>query len=332
MTSSLKRTRDDGDDTIGPHILSCLRDSKHTFSRNVKMPWERQFLGPMDVINNVFSMPAPVRELSERCISPGDGGERSDGGDVQSAFRKAGLKLVKTCDERLWIERLSAERKAAVRKWTSLIASEPAAWDVAIRFYSQGDMTYATGGLSQSIQDALMGKASSTLHSRVNPLFRLVKFCDDHGRKAFPVSEGIIYDYLKSDETFAPTFPKSLLISLSFAKHILGLRGEVDLATTGRCKGVTHSFFVKKRRLVQRPALSVAQVKKLENVVMDGNAGISDRIAAGFFCFTLYSRARYSDALRTLCCEMDWQSGSLRRMHREQKRARHWRERPGSYH
>ena len=100
MTSSLKRTRDDGDDTIGPHILSCLRDSKHTFSRNVKMPWERQFLGPMDVINNVFSMPAPVRELSERCISPGDSGERSEGGDVQSAFRKAGLKLVKTCDEK----------------------------------------------------------------------------------------------------------------------------------------------------------------------------------------------------------------------------------------
>ena len=58
-------------------------------------------------------------------------------------------------------------------------------------------MTYDTGGLSQSIEDALMGKASSTLHSRVSRLFRLVKFCDDHGRKAFPISEGVIYDYFQ---------------------------------------------------------------------------------------------------------------------------------------
>ena len=109
----------------------------------------------------------------------------------------------------------------------------------------------------------------------------------------------------KSDETFAPTFPKSLLISFSFAKHILGLRGDVDLATTGRCKGVTHIFFVKKRRLVQRPALSVAQVTKLEHIVVDESEGVSDRIAAGFFCFTLYSRARYSDALSVVRLTQD---------------------------
>ena len=48
---------------------------------------------------------------------------------------------------------------------------------------------------------------------------------------------------------------------------------------------------------MQRPPLSVAQVARLEKVVMDENRGVADRIAAGFFCFTLYSRARYSDAL-----------------------------------
>eukprot|EP00435_Cladocopium_sp_Y103_P013914 s2855_g3.t1 len=296
MQSSLKRMRDELEDTIGPHILSCLRESKHVFSNNIKMPWERQFVGPVDVVRNVFKLPVPLRELSQNAVAYNDTGSQHDSIEVGSAFRKAGLKLVKTCDERLWSERLSAERKAAIRKWTSLIASEPAAWDVAIKFFSQGDMAYATGGLSQSIQDALAGKASSTLHSRVKPLFRLVKFCNDHGRKAFPVNEAVIYDYLKSDDNFAPTFPRSLLISLSFAKHVLGLRGDVESAITGRCKGVTHNFFVKKRRLLQRPALSVAQVIRLENVVMDEGAGMADRIAAGFFCFTLYSRARYSDA------------------------------------
>ena len=305
MSCSLKRTRDEPDDIIGPHILSCLRGSKHAFSNNIKMPWERQFVGPVDVVRKVFKLPDAVRELSENAVGYSDVANQCDSNDVGSAFKKAGLKLVKTCDERLWNERLSAERKAAIRKWTSLIASEPAAWDVAIKFFSQGDMAYATGGLSQSIQDALAGKASSTLHSRVNPLCRLAKFCSEHNRKAFPVFEAAVYDFLKSDDNFAPTFPKSLLISLAFAKHVLGLRGDVEDATSGRCKGVTQIFFVKKRRLVQRPALSVAQVIRLEKTVVDENIGMADRVAAGFFCFALYSRARYSDALSVVKLTQD---------------------------
>eukprot|EP00435_Cladocopium_sp_Y103_P044744 s612_g12.t1 len=174
------------------------------------MPWERQFVGPVDVVRNVFSLPIPVRELSETAVAYNSASDQHDSVEVSSAFKKAGLKLVKTCDERLWSERLSAERKAAVRKWTSLIASEPAAWDVAIKFFSQGDMAYATGGLSQSIQDALAGKASSTLHSRVNPLCRFSRFCMDHGQKAFPVSEAVVCDYLKSDDSFALYLPQEL--------------------------------------------------------------------------------------------------------------------------
>ena len=186
MSSSLKRTRDETDDIIGPHILSCLKESKHAFSNNIRMPWDRQFLGPVDVVKSVFKLPVAVRELADNMVVYNDVEDQADGAEVSSAFRKAGLKLVRTCDERLWSERLSAERKAAVRKWTSLIASEPSAWDVAIKFYSQGDMSYATGGLAQSIQDALAGKASSTLHARVNPLCRLVKFCGEHDKRVFP--------------------------------------------------------------------------------------------------------------------------------------------------
>eukprot|EP00435_Cladocopium_sp_Y103_P045840 s612_g13.t1 len=38
---------------------------------------------------------------------------------------------------------------------------------------------------------------------------------------------------------------------------------------------------------------------------MNGPAGLSDRIAAGFFCFTLYARARYSDALSVVKLQQD---------------------------
>ena len=152
-----KRTWDDasgqhaGSDTVGAHLLSCLRTSKHAFSSNMMMPWERQFLGPVDVVKNVFKLPVPVRELSENTFSKAPEVEDLEL-RVGSSFRKAGLKLVKACDEKLWSDRLSAERKAAIRKWTSLVAADPAAWDIAVRFFSQGSMTYATGGLSDSCE------------------------------------------------------------------------------------------------------------------------------------------------------------------------------------
>ena len=70
-----KRTWDDavsqhaGSDTVGAHLLSCLRTSKHAFSSNMMMPWERQFIGPADVVKNVFRLPTPIRELSENTFS-----------------------------------------------------------------------------------------------------------------------------------------------------------------------------------------------------------------------------------------------------------------------
>ena len=95
------------------------------------------------------------------------------------------------------------------------------------------------------------------------------------------------------------------MLSLSFAKHTLGLRGEVDITLYGRVKGVSHAWFLKKRRLVQKAPLSVAQLCHLEKVVEDERRDIADRIAAGFFCFVAYSRARYSDALNVSSLKLD---------------------------
>ena len=166
-------------------------------------------------------------------------------------------------------------------------------------------MIYASGALNDSIRDALAAKASSTLHARVNPLFRFAKFCSEHGRKPWPVKESLVYDFLNSDSGFAPTFPRSLLISLVFAHHLLGLKGEILQAASGRTKGLTHSWFLKKRRLVQKPPLSVMQLKALEKIVVDEERGEQDRMAAGFFVFTTYSRARYSDALSVSALKLD---------------------------
>ncbi|CAE7265821.1 unnamed protein product, partial [Symbiodinium sp. CCMP2456] len=62
------------------------------------------------------------------------------------------------------------------------------------------------------------------------------------------------------------------------------------------------------RRLVQRPPLTVELVQALEDIVL----GVSrvkfndyDRVCAGFFCFAVYARARYSDAQASAALQLD---------------------------
>ena len=112
----------------------------------------------------------------------------------------------------------------------------------------------------------------------------------------------MIYDFLKSDDQFAPTFGRSLLLSLSFARHMLGLMG--DSITGGRVKGLSDQLFSRKRKLLQRAPLSVEQLIQLENTLF-GDASAADKVAAGFFVFMLFARARYSDALSVANMEID---------------------------
>ena len=64
---SLKRTRDssalDSECAIGSHILSCMHQATHAFSNNIKMPWERQFVGPWDRAVKVLTLAKPVKDL-----------------------------------------------------------------------------------------------------------------------------------------------------------------------------------------------------------------------------------------------------------------------------
>ena len=266
------------------------------------MPWERQFVGPLDRASDVWSIAKPVKDLYMPTQAEESNRQHFDNHVRITAFRKAGIRLIRDCDQKLWADRLSNERKAAVRKWTSLVAEQPGAWDIAVRHFSNGDMTQ-TGQLAESVKDALATKASSTLHSRANPMFRFLAFCKEHGLIAFPILEANVYMFLKHQD-FAPTFPRSFLISVAFSFHVLGLRGDRG-ALTGRTKGVAHEWFLKKRKLLQRPPLSVNQVIVLEKIVMDESRHVTDRIAAGFFAFVLYSRARYSDALHVETLKSD---------------------------
>ena len=60
--------------------------------------------------------------------------------------------------------------------------------------------------------------------------------------------------------------------------------------------GLVNSLFLKKRKTVQRPALKVWHVKRLESLACGKDTNnIIDQVAAGFFCNLVFARARFSD-------------------------------------
>ena len=179
---------------------------------------------------------------------------------------------------------------------SSLVLMEVGAWSISRLSPGQDIFNFMGGSLAQSVQDALGIKATSTLHARANPLIRYAAFLKGMGVPAFPVREEAVYMFLKSNPQLAPTFPKSLMTSIAFAKYVLGLTGCDEALSSGRVRGVVAVHFTNKRKLTQRPPLTVDQIRSLEFTVIDKNRSAMDRIAAGFFLLLIFGRLRFSDA------------------------------------
>eukprot|EP00435_Cladocopium_sp_Y103_P073066 s366_g42.t1 len=247
------------------------KDVMEPFSKKVKVFGN---LGPCEV-----PQPVGVEDIfDKRCNSLAD----------------AGIRLMKKTDEKFWEQQISFDRKAAYKKWTALILEDPCSWSVSRPKKGEEVIDMLRQGISESIRGCLGVKATSTLHGRVNPLIRYAQYCKDNGLQPFPIKEHVVYQFLKESDT-APTFPRSLLTSISFAKHVVGLLNSDEVLNSCRTKGHVAIHFTRKRRLVQRPPLSVAQVVCLEKCVCDEIRTMYDRIAAGFFLMLTFGRLRFSD-------------------------------------
>lgn len=284
------------------HIWSANRSSAFT------MPWERTMATPWQACKRMRTVypdmiraampPMPIRPEPE---------QRVDETLEETAFKIAGLRAASNIDNRLWAEKLSWERKAAYKKWSAIILHEVGAWEIARLEIQCKSMEFARGGLLESIADALGSKATSTLHSRASPLLQYISFYKERGRGCMPLHEFQVYDFLKSSNHRAASFPRSLLMSINFADHHFGLHGAESIRASGRIKGLVEILYGQRKKLVQRPPLTVKQIRHLESVVHDEGRAIFDRLASGYFLFLTYGRLRYSDGLQVSSMVLDQQ-------------------------
>jgi len=280
-------------------------------SAGVKLPWEitmprvnKEALEPFRKRTKLFGNLGPCSVL-----------QQSDPGDLfdqkRSSFADAGLKLMKRTDENFWQQQISFDRKAAYKKWTSLIMEEPGSWIISRPRTGDGLTELLQHGMTESIKDALGVKATSTLHARANPLMRYVQFAKQHNIPPFPMRETVVYSFLKDTDT-APTFPRSFITSVAFAKHVLGLLHTDEVLNSSRVKGHAAIHFTKKRKLVQRPALTVEQIEHLEKCVNNEERTMYDRIASGFFLLLVFGRLRFSDGQSISSMELEIPLGADR--------------------
>ena len=265
-----------------------------------KMPWELHLNTPWEVSKRLRG-----EKLFNLGVLPPIPGNRSEFNTVGSSglgdasgdsFRSAGIALRSSSDTRLWQEKLGWERKAAYKKWTSLIAKQLNAWEICRQLWAGNSVKMAQGSLLESVMDALGNKATATIHARVSPLIQVVHHYEQLGCSCLPLAEHLVYDYMKGCDNRAPSFHRSLLLSISFASFHFGLDGADAVLASGRVRGCAQKHYAAKRKLVQRPPLTVEQVIALERIVLDAGRTDVDRLGAGFFLTLVYGRLRFSDA------------------------------------
>ena len=108
------------------HLIFHTRHAWSTLhSTSMKQPWEltlpivhKDVLEPFSKRLRLSGNLGPASVLAENC--------KSDELAVKcNSFASAGLKLMKKTDEHLWELQITFDRKAAYKKWTTLILDEP---------------------------------------------------------------------------------------------------------------------------------------------------------------------------------------------------------------
>ena len=195
-----------------------------------------------------------------------------------------------------WEKKLSNNRLAAIHKWTTIIKCAPLDFGVIRLMYVAKKTGLDNSTVGRTLENVFAGKSTGTLHSRAGPVLRYIKYWKGCGVDPIPFTEAMAYSFLQDEgEKSAATFARSFVCALAFSFHVVQSDSAKQCVQSKRVTGIATKCFLRKRALVQKAPLRVEHVKALESIVTQSKYRLSDRVAAGFFCYLIYARARFSD-------------------------------------
>ena len=216
LSDRLRNKRDSS--ALDEHLLHAVRT---VTTKSGKQPWERgDILSPRPL----FAAPYPCVGRPQIAVQTASSSARPEM-DRPLAASVAARVIGKLPDTKgpTWEEKLTDHRKSAVAKGEALLVAHGDHFEA-----SRGVKADAVSGLkadlAQTLTDCFAGKASATLHARVGPMMRYVKFAKATGLAPFPLTENVLYAFMDQYcRSAAATFGRSFLESLNFAVHVLGL-------------------------------------------------------------------------------------------------------------
>ena len=148
------------------------------------------------------------------------------------------------------------------------------------------------------LDDVLAAKATSTMHAREDALIRYISWARTNGHIPIPFSETVVYAFVNDiGSKSASTFPRSFCCALAFVGHVVGRPSTLECLASRKIIGHAARCYKEKRMLIQKPPIKVQRILILENIFRgEPNLKAHDKVAAGFFLWMVFARARFSDA------------------------------------
>ena len=185
------------------------------------------------------------------------------------------------------------KRLGALQRWRELLGECGAESDLHHQMRSDPNLA------EQSFQSAFHGKPAGTLCKRATSMRLYLDWCVSRGRKAFPLSEVVVFEYMDSlVASGAPaTRAQSFREALGFAKGFVGLRGVDAVLRSRRVSGCVSACLDTRRMRRQRDPLHREVVEHLESEILLSES-VDDIDFVGFVLFCIHCRVRVGDANR----------------------------------
>ena len=270
-------------------LESELKRLRPTVPKLLTMPWETGFAGMVLGGSEVSLVPSSVRMGA---LMPT--GKVPEVEEVQKAaeeaveeqpvlFRRRG----RDGQHRAWKLEEEDRRSRAKTSWLVIVRAMGEVTPVYEMIEAEGEGV---------LDDIFARKKTGTLEVRASAMLLYIRWCGSKGFQAFPCTEPLAYVYVDElRKNNAPaTRANSFRSALAFCKGSMMIDGVDTILSSSRVTGSAHRSYLTKRMLKQRDALTVDQVRILENV-LEVDGPIQDKIFAAHCLLCIYGRLRFGD-------------------------------------
>ena len=198
--------------------------------------------------------------------------------------------IVRSGAEQTWKDKREADFQVALRRWHDVLILLPC----SIVVVQQLLHLKTTAERLRMLRDVFWKKAPSTLRKRVHSFLRFTSDLETR-RIAFPGTETDFYSFLDGLRVAGAPASRiqSIIQSLLFVQHVVGVQELDPLTSSRRCLGVSGCRNTGPKR--QADPFKVTDLVALHGVLADSSRDSWDRCMAGMILLAVYSRSRWND-------------------------------------